>query len=92
MAESGNRFHWKPHKAQSSGKTIMLPCKIGDSVWAIRSSHGIKRPQQGVVSDMFFMGNMELHIAVKYVACGQWGKTVFATKEDAEKAIGGNSN
>ena len=66
---------------------VELPCKIGDTVWAIRSFHGKKHPQQGIVSDMYFLSNMELQIVVKYVARGEWGKTVFATCEAAEKAL-----
>lgn len=64
-----------------------LPCKIGDMVWAIRSFHGIKHPQKGVVSEIYFMNNMEIQVVVKYVARGKWGETVFATKEEAEAAI-----
>lgn len=26
---------------------IVLPCKVGDEVWGIRSYHGVKHPQQG---------------------------------------------
>ena len=33
---------------------IVLPCKIGDMVWAIRDYKGIKQPQEGIVSDMYF--------------------------------------
>lgn len=92
MARLIERFQKKIAADQTGGETIVLPCRIGDTVWAIRSFHGVKHPQQGVVSDMFFLSNMELQIVVKYVARGVWGKTVFATKEDAEKAIGGKSN
>lgn len=67
---------------------VVLPCKLGDVVWAIRSYKGIKRPQKNVVSEMFFRKNMELIIVVSHVARGLWGETVFATKEDAEKALG----
>ena len=65
-----------------------LPCKIGDFVWAIRSFHGHKQPQRGIVSDMFFTKDMELQIVVKYVARGKWGETVFATDKEAYAAIG----
>ena len=66
---------------------VELPCRIGDTVWAIRSFHGIKSPQKGIVGDMFFTRDMELVIVVKYVARGKWGETVFATCEDAANAI-----
>lgn len=62
-----------------------LPCKIGDRVWAIRCFKGVKHPQDGIVSEMFFTKDMKLHIIVKYVARGEWGKTVFPTREAAEE-------
>lgn len=92
MAGFMDRFQKKTAVDQSGGETIVLPCKIGDTVWAIRNYHGVKHPQQGVVTDMFFLSNMELQIVVKFVARGKWGENIFATKEDAEKAIGGNKN
>ena len=66
---------------------IKIPRKIGDRVWAIRSFKGIKHPQDGIVGEMFFTKDMKLHILVKYVARGEWGKTVFATCEEAQAAI-----
>ena len=37
---------------------------------------------------MFYTQNMRLMIVVHFVARGEWGKTVFATQEEAEAAIG----
>lgn len=67
---------------------VEVPCKIGDFVWAIRSFNGHKHPQRGIVSDMYFTKDMKLQIVVKYVARGEWGKTVFATDTEAYAAIG----
>ena len=66
---------------------IVLPCKIGDTVWAIRDNKGIKHPQVGIVSDMHFTKDMSLHIVVKYVARGELGKTVFLTRAEAEAKL-----
>jgi hypothetical protein len=63
------------------------PCKIGDRVWAIRSYKGIKHPQEGIVSEMFFVEDMRLMIVVKNVARGVWGETVFGSYKEADKAI-----
>lgn len=63
------------------------PCKIGDRVWAIRSYKGIKHPQEGVVSEMFFTDDMSLMIVVKHVARGLWGETVFGSHKEACTAI-----
>lgn len=65
--------------------TVTLPCKIGDTVWAIRRYRNIRTYKQGKVSEMYFIDGMRLCIAVKNVGRGEWGKDVFATKEDAEK-------
>lgn len=67
---------------------VEVPCKIGDFVWAIRSFHGHKHPQRGIVSEMYFLEDMSLQIVVKYVARGKWGETVFATDNEAYAAIG----
>lgn len=70
-----------------AAKKHYSPCKIGDRVWAIRSYKGIKRPQEGIVSEMFFTDDMRLMIVVKNVARGVWGETVFGTLKEIEKAI-----
>ena len=68
-------------------KAVALPCRIGDRVWAIRNYKGFLNPKEGIVSQMFFSDNMDLVICVKCEARGLWGKTVFATKEEAEAEI-----
>ena len=70
-------------------ETIKLPCKIGDRVWCIRNYKGHKHPQDGIVSEMFFDDDMQLHIVVKYIGRGTWGKEIFATREDAVAVIVG---
>ena len=72
---------------QPTVNAMELPCKIGDWVWAIRSYHGKKHPQRGIVSDMYFSQDMRLQIVVKHIARGEWGKTVFATDKEAYAAI-----
>lgn len=67
---------------------VVLPCRIGDTVWAIRCYRGVLVPQQGRVSEMLFTDDMKLSIVVKHICRGEWGKKVFATKEDADSAIG----
>lgn len=98
IIDSGEQF-WGGAKTAKEQNELMvqpleivdameLPCKIGDFVWAIRNFKGHKHPQRGIVSDMFFTRNMKLQIVVKYVARGEWGKTVFATEKEAQAAIG----
>lgn len=64
-----------------------LPCKVGDMVWAIRKYKGVRHPQQGVVNSMYYLPDMTLHITVKHIARGTWGKAVFATEQECLQAI-----
>jgi hypothetical protein len=41
---------------------------------------------------MFFGEDMRLHIVVKHIARGEWGKEIFATREDAVAVIVGERN
>ena len=66
---------------------IVLPCKVGDEVWGIRSYHGVKHPQQGRVDEMYFTSDMRLNIRVKHICIGNWGEKIFATREEAEAAL-----
>ena len=71
-----------------------LPCKIGDTVWAVRYHFGKHSIRRYVVSEMAYLEDMRLCIAVKmpkYNARGVWGETIFATREEAEASIGGNN-
>lgn len=68
---------------------VQVPCKIGDLAWGIRCYKGVLVPQRGIVSEMFFVSGMKLCIVVHHICRGEWGKSVFATKEDALKAISG---
>ena len=68
------------------GVTV-VPCKIGQTAWAIRN-HGSKlKATMGVISEMYFCNDMSIQIVVKNVARGAFGKDVFLTEKDAEKEI-----
>lgn len=73
-----------------------LPCKIGDTVWGIRYHTGVPYIKQGTVSEMAYLEDMRLAIAVKlapkYNTRGFWGVTIFATREECEAALGGKVN
>lgn len=66
---------------------VVLPCKIGDTVWGIAEQFGRIKAREGVVPQMYFGENMEIVIIVKNVATGLWGKKIFAAKEECERAI-----
>lgn len=69
--------------AQPTVDALVVPCKLGDLVWGIRCVGGRLSPQQGRVRSMVFVDDMRLSIWVDRVCRGEWGKTVFATYEDA---------
>lgn len=66
---------------------VVLPCKVGDTVWGIRNYKGINHPQQGKVDQMYFTNDMRLHIKIKHICIGEWGKKIFPTREEAEAAL-----
>ena len=88
-------LHFSPERiaAYLIEKGAFPPCKIGDKVWIIRNYHSTPIPQMGYVSEILFVptdckkSDLKIHIVVKYVGRGEWGKNIFATKEDAEMAI-----
>ncbi len=63
-----------------------LPCKMGDTVWGIRYHTGVPYIKQGTVSEMAYLDDMRLAIAVrfapKYNTRGFWGKDIFASYEE----------
>ena len=66
---------------------VVLPCKVGDTVWGIRNYKGINHPQQGKVDQMYYTNDMRLHIKIKHICIGEWGKKIFPTCEEAEAAL-----
>lgn len=68
---------------KDKGTLCSVPCKIGDSVWSIKSYKGKLHPTKGVVSEMFFTHEMKLMIVVKHVRRGFWGQDIFATEAEA---------
>lgn len=68
---------------------IELPCKVGDTVWAIRSYNpGKKVVVSGKVSEMYYIDEaMTLCIVVKGVCRGVWGVSIFPTQEAAEEYL-----
>lgn len=76
----------------SAVDAVSIPCKIGDRVWAIRNYKGVKHPQEGIVNEMLFAPDMRLIVVVKCIARGEWGKTVFGTYEECQRAIEERNN
>lgn len=72
---------------------VDIPCRIGDAVWVLKNYKGVRHAKKGYVSEMHIIPDrlsmtdeMKLLITVRGIARGYWGKEVFATQEEAEKA------
>lgn len=76
-------------EADKDGHVVVLPCKVGDTVWRIvrdREPH-ITRDE---VRDMYFADDMTLCVELvggRVTFTEKFGKTVFLSREEAEKAL-----
>ena len=80
-------------EADEDGRVVVLPCKVGDTVWA--NLDGMRHPRKCVIE----FANIGSHVTTivfstvdelreQYgVNPSSFGKTVFLTREEAEKAL-----
>ena len=77
------------HVADKEGRVVVLPCKVGDTVWRIvrgREPH----ITWDEVRDMCFADDMTLCVELlggRVTFTEKFGKTVFLSREEAEKAL-----
>ena len=83
-------------KADRDGRLVVLPCKVGDAVWITGS---VRRLYSEKVRT-FFCGDPSYNRGmadssvqmIRTTGCDipirEFGKTVFLTREEAEKALG----
>lgn len=76
-------------EADKDGRVVVLPCKVGDTVWRIVRD-GEPHITRDEVRDMYFADDMtpcvEL-IGGRVSFTEKFGKTVFLSREEAEKAL-----
>ena len=85
-------------EADKDGRVVVLPCKVGDTVWIV----GAVRKLYSAKVRAFFCGNPSAvrgrdpdgHIhMIRTTECDipmqEFGKTVFLSREEAEKALRG---
>ena len=85
-------------EADKDGRCVVLPCKVGDTVWIV----GAVRKLYSAKVRTFFCGNPSAvrgrdpdgHIhMIRTTECDipmqEFGKTVFLSREEAEKALRG---
>ena len=83
-------------EADKDGRVVVLPCKVGDTVWIV----GAVRKLYSAKVRTFFCGNpsavrgrdLDGHIhMIRTTECDipmqEFGKTVFLSREEAEKAL-----
>lgn len=68
-------------------EVIELPCKIGDTVFAIRRTRGGKRIFKTYVSEMYFDFHMNLIVVARRVCRGEIGKDIFLNFQEAHEYL-----
>lgn len=78
-------------KAKADGRLMVLPCKVGTRVWVIGQDCDLCHDMYTEEPCLF--GDCEYRKVIESVflpgMTDEFGKTVFLTREAAEKAIGG---
>lgn len=64
--------------AENEGRMVVLPCKVGDTIWRIKRSFA----EWPDISKPFVEADAFLYRDIHY-----FGKTVFLTREEAEAAL-----
>lgn len=75
-------------RAEKDGRLVVLPCKVGDELWSF-STYPTARVYGFTVKDISTLNGRTV---LNTLGCGTlWerdiGKTVFFTREEAEKAL-----
>ena len=81
------------HVADKEGRVVVLPCKVGDTVWRIVRD-GELHITRDEVRDMCFADDMTLCVELvggRVTFTEKFGKTVFLSREEAEKAMKGET-
>ena len=78
--------------AEENGTLVRLPCKVGDTVWTIDNekvqTYGIHRFHVYSHAKSALLQKIDSDVvSFEEVSCVEFGKTVFITREEAEKAL-----
>ena len=76
-------------EADKDGRCVVLPCKVGDTVWRIVRD-GEPHITRDEVRDMYLADDMTLCVELvggRVTFTEKFGKTVFLSREEAEKAL-----
>ncbi len=78
-------------EADKDERVVVLPCKVGDTVWRIVRD-GEPHITRDEVRDMYFADDMTPCVELvggRVTFTEKFGKTVFLSREEAEKALRG---
>ena len=76
-------------EADKDGRVVVLPCKVGDTVWRIVRD-GEPHITRDEVRDMYFADDMTLCVELvggRVTFTEKFGKTVFLSRAEAERAL-----
>ena len=76
-------------EADKDGRVVVLPCKVGDTVWRIIRD-GEPHITRDEVRDMYFADDMTLCVELvggRVTFTEKFGKTVFLSRAEAERAL-----
>lgn len=86
-------------EADNEGRLIVLPCKVGDTVWEFKYGCTIGPDDLCYVPSKAcgncksltcsIMPRKVIDVADAALLTRRWGKTIFRTREEAEAALGG---
>ena len=68
-------------KVKAEGRLVVLPCKVGDTVYIIGGKYRAGRDETWINTGKFRLKDIE-----------KLGKTVFLSREAAEKVLGGGED
>jgi hypothetical protein len=80
--------------AERGGRCVVLPCRLGDTIYKLPT---VNLKPTGEISERKITGvyisysTIAPDNCVGYADESNFGKTVFLTRESAEKALGGNT-
>ena len=85
----------KYEDAEEQGRLIVLPCKVGTTVWFIKTSGFHPEIIETCIDEIGVRhsgGFIKLACNSQYrTAISAWGKTVFTSRADAEAALKGET-
>ena len=86
-------------EADRDGRLVVLPCKVGDTVYEVTSRKTISEYRVKAIRVELFCTSIEWDIVAGFVdksifgiPVDEIGKTVFLTREEAEKALEAKKN